>query len=410
MTMVTPAVYPADRRYSRLCPPFSPYTERRYPLLSHDVRPTTMTEREPDESSQPRKRIAVACGRCRKRKIRCSGDPGNGGPCSNCKSAGHEPCLFLRVSSTETQLRDAAGDFGYSIDAARSYQTRGTVSPHQAVPQYSTDLSTGDMLAYRQTAYPYGSKGYFPVVSGWQGAYPDDGVDYGLGYTSYAQLTQDPVHMVSGYRYSHSSKAPVYVDQEASSYAYGSLVHRPAAAVNSTLPTFSLSSVAASLPSPPERIPTAPRTLPSSSPYRADGLSGPYSSSSKSSADVSYPPLGSSSNFDSPTSYDSPPGMPSSLASRSSMSDAATYHSSTTTSPGDSIYDSDNSSYRPVTEYAPANTTSTSMAQVGGVLGGVDATAGKRPSGTGTRSSVGGSGSSSATNHRQPAGSLRSSA
>lgn len=141
--MVTPACYPpsdAGRRYSRGCPPYSiPYPDRRYHLSSSihpESRTTTMTERDLDlDSNQPRKRIAVAvsqrgplsppfpsdyprlpllrhqdarslitdstphikCGRCRKRKIRCSGDPGNGLPCVSCKSAGYEPCLFLRV-------------------------------------------------------------------------------------------------------------------------------------------------------------------------------------------------------------------------------------------------------------------------------------------------------------------------
>lgn len=67
-------------------------------------------------SSNQRRRIAVAvslseyhsdkilnlgikCMRCRKRKIRCSGDPGDRTGCTNCKSAGEtETCQFLRVS------------------------------------------------------------------------------------------------------------------------------------------------------------------------------------------------------------------------------------------------------------------------------------------------------------------------
>ncbi|CAH0017972.1 unnamed protein product [Clonostachys rhizophaga] len=60
-----------------------------------------------DESNTNRKRIAVACGRCRKRKIRCSGDNGTGEPCLNCRNAGTSPCQFLRVSSLETNLKDS---------------------------------------------------------------------------------------------------------------------------------------------------------------------------------------------------------------------------------------------------------------------------------------------------------------
>ncbi|KAL2841458.1 hypothetical protein BJX68DRAFT_171636 [Aspergillus pseudodeflectus] len=47
-----------------------------------------------------RRRIQVACVRCRKRKIKCSGDVGDGLGCSNCRSAGNTPCQFLRVNSS----------------------------------------------------------------------------------------------------------------------------------------------------------------------------------------------------------------------------------------------------------------------------------------------------------------------
>jgi len=39
----------------------------------------------------------LQCGRCRRRKIKCSGDSGNGQGCSNCRSAGNTDCQFLRV-------------------------------------------------------------------------------------------------------------------------------------------------------------------------------------------------------------------------------------------------------------------------------------------------------------------------
>ncbi|EUC46719.1 hypothetical protein COCMIDRAFT_92058 [Bipolaris oryzae ATCC 44560] len=53
------------------------------------------------ETGPVRRRIAVACARCRKRKIRCSGDPGNGTGCLNCRAAGVESihCQFHRVGS-----------------------------------------------------------------------------------------------------------------------------------------------------------------------------------------------------------------------------------------------------------------------------------------------------------------------
>ncbi|KAJ5631758.1 uncharacterized protein N7484_011858 [Penicillium longicatenatum] len=46
-----------------------------------------------------RRRVPVACRRCRKRKIKCSGDSGDGQGCSNCRSAGTNDCQFFRVNS-----------------------------------------------------------------------------------------------------------------------------------------------------------------------------------------------------------------------------------------------------------------------------------------------------------------------
>ncbi|KAI1081545.1 hypothetical protein F5B20DRAFT_69528 [Whalleya microplaca] len=338
--MVTPANYhpssEAGRRYSRACPPYPiPYSDRRF-LSSHDARTTTMTEREVDsESSQPRKRIAVACGRCRKRKIRCSGDPGNGLPCSNCKNAGYEPCLFLRVSSTETQLRNEGGDFGYNLEAARPYsnQTRMTVSPLTSMSQYPADMTGGDVMAsYRQNQYPYGSKGYYSTISGWSGTYPDDGVDYSLNYT-YPMLNQDPAHMVHNYGRYGSGKS-VYVEPETSSYSYGNLVHRPA--VSSDSPTgFTMSGMAASLPNAPDRVvpsdrllPQVNRTLTGSSSYRSDGLPSHYSgtkaSPTSTMSEVGYSSLNSS--FESP--YSTTSTLPSNISHRSaSHHDNSTYQS-----------------------------------------------------------------------------------
>ncbi|KAI1778505.1 hypothetical protein F4818DRAFT_303317 [Hypoxylon cercidicola] len=347
--MVTPACYPpseAGRRYSRACPPYSiPYPDRRFHLSSSEGRTTTMTEREVDsESSQPRKRIAVACGRCRKRKIRCSGDPGNGLPCSNCKNAGYEPCLFLRVSSTETHLRNEGNEFSYNLDAARPYsnQTRVAVSPVSSMSQYAADTSGGDvMTSYRQNQYPYGGKGYYSAMSGWTGGYQDDGVDYSINY-SHPMLGQDPAHMVQGYGRYGSGKS-VYVDPETALYAYGNLVHRPA--VTSESPTgFSLSGMAASLPNATDRVdpsdrllPQVNRTLTGSSSYRTDGL--PAYSSSKTSPTTSMPEVGyggMNSGIDSP--YSAPNALPSSVPYRSSNQHDGPSYQSNTTSPSDPLY------------------------------------------------------------------------
>ncbi|KAF1985518.1 hypothetical protein K402DRAFT_103174 [Aulographum hederae CBS 113979] len=74
----------------------------------------TSPQDDADANGQPRRRIAVACARCRKRKIRCSGDSGNGMGCQNCRSAGADlsACQFHRVGT----VMDVAvgGPTGYS--------------------------------------------------------------------------------------------------------------------------------------------------------------------------------------------------------------------------------------------------------------------------------------------------------
>jgi hypothetical protein len=62
--------------------------------------PTTWG-REDTITPPARRLIKAACVRCRKRKIRCSGDPENGSGCLNCRQAGVEPahCLFHEVES-----------------------------------------------------------------------------------------------------------------------------------------------------------------------------------------------------------------------------------------------------------------------------------------------------------------------
>ncbi|KAK6217059.1 hypothetical protein QIS74_07173 [Colletotrichum tabaci] len=271
--MVTPSYYADARRYSRQDPTYG-YSDRPQRLShSSESRSSTMTEREPDTDTPPRKRIAVACGRCRKRKIRCSGDPGHGLPCQNCKAAGADSCMFLRVASTEAPFVTTS-EFAYEMKAARAYQAHhGMASPLTASPpHYASEIHDG-LARYppSSTVYsPYtgGGKYYSPAATmpTWSATagYSDDGtgaVDYSaaatMGY-SYPYHSHDP-----GYYYRMTAKAAaaastagdLYADATAS-YGYGSsssaaLLHRPAAAtasVHSEGPSFSLSNVAASLP------------------------------------------------------------------------------------------------------------------------------------------------------------------
>ncbi|KAH7390911.1 hypothetical protein DE146DRAFT_147414 [Phaeosphaeria sp. MPI-PUGE-AT-0046c] len=71
------------------------------PVGGHRNRHDTDREEQTFDSVHSRRRIAVACARCRKRKIKCSGDPGNGTGCNACKAAGVDlsSCQFHRVGS-----------------------------------------------------------------------------------------------------------------------------------------------------------------------------------------------------------------------------------------------------------------------------------------------------------------------
>ncbi|KKF95558.1 putative transcriptional regulatory protein C2H10.01 [Ceratocystis platani] len=119
-----------NRRPSRVGPGYQlPYADRRQ-AMSHDQRSLISSDREGsniNEATPPRKRIAVACMRCRKRKIRCSGDDGTGASCHNCHNSGADNCQFLRVSSSETNFypneTNSNPNFNYNINAARMFQS-----------------------------------------------------------------------------------------------------------------------------------------------------------------------------------------------------------------------------------------------------------------------------------------------
>ncbi|KAI0192533.1 hypothetical protein F4808DRAFT_475485 [Astrocystis sublimbata] len=197
------------------------------------------------------------------------------------------------------------------MDAARNYaNARGAagVSPMSPIPSYAHEMPGGDgsgmTPGYRQHSYPYSASGraYYPSpsMSGWASAagYHDDGaVDYGLQYPSYPIIHQEPANaapLVSGYGTTttgspYNTRRPVYVDSaEAAATAspsyntYGGLVHRPAAggagSAGDAQGGFSLSSMAASLPSASDRLQSGVnKTLPSPSSlgyHRADGSAG----------------------------------------------------------------------------------------------------------------------------------------
>ncbi|KAK3312497.1 hypothetical protein B0H66DRAFT_399853 [Apodospora peruviana] len=219
-----------------------------------------MADQQLDSDSTPqRKRIAVVCGRCRKRKIRCSGDPGAGQPCTNCKNAGVDECLFLRVQSREAPLRVEPGDFAYSVGDARIYANRAPMAPGMSYGQDLPNLSLNDVAAsYRGgSTFPYtASKSYYPASCPPYGTPYTDEFGYSLGSPqTILNHVQDQVTMMPGHWSSRSKQSTdtaygnMLLASDPSSYGYGgtSLVHRPAVNTDST--NFSFSGVAASLPS-----------------------------------------------------------------------------------------------------------------------------------------------------------------
>ncbi|KAK4503617.1 hypothetical protein PRZ48_004532 [Zasmidium cellare] len=152
-------------------------------------------------SSHARRRIQVACSRCRRRKIKCTGDPGDGSGCSACRSAGADrnTCTFIRVGSHHVPVAGidimptssgvAAGTpttATYGTDVTTSaydtslYQTHHRPSlpmlqTRSAYPEYdSYNASPADDYTYasstiqRQQAFPsgYGAESFRPWTSG----------------------------------------------------------------------------------------------------------------------------------------------------------------------------------------------------------------------------------------------------
>ncbi|RFU73087.1 n-terminal fungal transcription factor-containing [Trichoderma arundinaceum] len=314
------------KRYSSprggISPYAAQYADRRTNSYIHnDSRSGMMSDRDgTEEPTTQRKRIAVACMRCRKRKIRCTGDSGNGQPCLNCKNAGFEPCQFLRVSSHETHLKNEQ-QFSYSLDVARNFQARGSsvVSPMPTTPLPSSypeamHMPSGEALSYRNgSAYAYGNK-YYPV-SGWSNGYVDDSsIDYSVYPQSYQPVQQDATYMV-GFRMGTSptsstkpsgGSTPLYVEPDTTAYGYpaghaatataATMVHRPAPSGDAST-NFVFQGMTAGLANPMsahERMLPTPSTrsltsAPQQHPYRAESISSAYSKTSQSSTGSSSP-------------------------------------------------------------------------------------------------------------------------
>ncbi|KAK1716225.1 hypothetical protein BDP67DRAFT_366475, partial [Colletotrichum lupini] len=302
--MVSPAYYADGRRYSRVDPTYVyPERQQRHHSHSSEARTSNMTERETDTDTPPRKRIAVACGRCRKRKIRCSGDTGNGLPCQNCKAAGAESCMFLRVASTEAPWVSTDQTFTYDLKAARAYAHTAMASPLNSSPphHYTSDIHDGLPRYSSTSASYYGGKYYASpaTMPSWSATpgYSEDAVDYSpaavasMGYPYSYQQPSD-----TSYYYRVNPTAKVAAAAPSAGDLYGQ--------------NFSFTGVAASLPpaggdrrlpDPATRQPVANANVLA---YRTEGAAAATSSTASASTKSSGSPTSQPSPIsDVTTSY-----------------------------------------------------------------------------------------------------------
>ncbi|KAH8706238.1 hypothetical protein BGZ61DRAFT_531458 [Ilyonectria robusta] len=372
MTINAPHNYygPADnRRYASRAGSYPPsYPERRVATgfsgcpggPPRDPNEPPIDDNMDDYSTQ-RKRIAVACGRCRKRKIRCSGDNGNGSPCTNCRNAGWEPCQYLRVASQEAQMKN--GNFSYNIDASRQFQTIGPVSvaPLQTgAPQYDTSgIQThvaNDALAFRpggSATFTYHSRP-FDQAQSWAngmtvGHGEGAGVHFGVFTPPYhqgGQQSQQDQELSINYRIgADQPDSGSMTFQNVQSVQSVQAIHHAAANVHQR--------------ALPMRARRTALPLSGASPYRNDSCSPVCGKSSQSSSSGASPMTpGSEASAPGYTSYETPsPGMPTSAASYPAMAVAAQL-----TRPSD-IYAATGTSEAPM--YSPGSAAAGPMRQAG---------------------------------------------
>ncbi|KAF2441096.1 hypothetical protein P171DRAFT_446995 [Karstenula rhodostoma CBS 690.94] len=152
-----------------------------------------------NETGQSRRRVAVACARCRKRKIRCSGDPGDGTACHNCTSAGVDPsnCQFHRVGSGEAASMIDLHNFN---QITSSHQTMMQMynppsSPVRSRPlTYPSGLDTKSIVPQAWYSSPFNSEATSPVEN------------YGLDHSAVYLPTQSSVAYSGSYGWSTDSK------------------------------------------------------------------------------------------------------------------------------------------------------------------------------------------------------------
>ncbi|KAF2089228.1 hypothetical protein K490DRAFT_54853 [Saccharata proteae CBS 121410] len=91
----------------------------------HQQIPVPYLDRDPS-FSQTRTRNPIACDRCRKRKIKCTGDATMCTPCSECISARESAtCYYRRVNSFEPANRMCQGEQNIKAEQMITSQAEG---------------------------------------------------------------------------------------------------------------------------------------------------------------------------------------------------------------------------------------------------------------------------------------------
>ncbi|PWY77114.1 hypothetical protein BO70DRAFT_339810 [Aspergillus heteromorphus CBS 117.55] len=155
------------------------------------------TELDNKSRNSTRRRIQVACNRCRKRKIKCSGDTGDGQGCSNCRTSGNANCQFLRVNSSMLQTKNAG--WSYATNAALpSSQRSGFYAPSMTTK--IGGASAGNSSRFRVAPFPRASGYEMGSIDAHAYHRQSFGIDHAMSYEDEpsAYTTQSSAYMLSG--------------------------------------------------------------------------------------------------------------------------------------------------------------------------------------------------------------------
>ncbi|RHZ66934.1 hypothetical protein CDV55_101121 [Aspergillus turcosus] len=178
-----------------------------------------------------RRRIQVACNRCRKRKIKCSGDIGDGQGCSNCRASGNTNCQFLRVNSSYLQTKVAWSPYP-GLNAAVSSSPRLGVYAHTV--QRSGLVSTNSLgVRLGSFSRPSYDLGTFNLQ------HPSSRQPFSLDHTANYENEPTPYNPQSSYMFpsSHQGILPDYCGLAWNTKAWNSNVQINNAQSGTAFPT-----------------------------------------------------------------------------------------------------------------------------------------------------------------------------